>query len=211
MLDEDGQLVPPSEFIPVAERHGLMPQLTRWVVKRVVEKLRAHSRARLSVNLSAMDIADETLPEFIATYLNVNRVAPERLSFEITETAVIEDLASAGRWIESLRSVGCRFALDDFGAGFNSFGYLRNLPVDQIKIDGSLVVALRTDQTQVAMVKALQALADTLGKESVAEYVEDDELLRILREIGVTYGQGYRLGRPSPELVEGHVELALPV
>jgi diguanylate cyclase (GGDEF)-like protein/PAS domain S-box-containing protein len=200
LLAANGEALAAGAFIPTAERFGLIPQVTRLVVQQAVQALRAHPSVRLSVNLSGLDLCDAALPGFIEAYLRDQGVDPTRLGFEVTETALIKDLAQAERWIARIKSLGCRFALDDFGAGFVSFAYLRNLTVDQLKIDGSLVRALESDHTQSAFVQALHLLATTQGKETVAECVENGNVVRLLKELGVTYGQGYHLGRPSPFL-----------
>lgn len=200
LLDEGGEVLSPGAFIPVAERFGLMPELTRWVIERVISTLQEHPRVRIFVNLSGHCIADDDLLSFVEARLRELALEPGRLGFEITETTVVRDFEVASRWIERLRALGCVFALDDFGSGFSSFSYLRSLPVDELKIDGSLIRALEDDPAQRAIVQAIQILAHSLGKEVVAEFVENEAIARILKELGITYGQGYYLGKPSPEL-----------
>ncbi|MFZ5597360.1 MAG: bifunctional diguanylate cyclase/phosphodiesterase [Bacillota bacterium] len=200
MLDEGGNLVYPGVFIPVAERYGLMSQVDRWVFIRVMDLLRERRNIRLFVNLSGSSLADEALLSFIETQLRESGVDPSRLGFEITETAVVQDLAATERWVRRLKALGCRFALDDFGAGFNSFIYLHNLPVDQIKIDGYYIKTLENDPTRIALVQAMHSLALSLGMETVAEFVENEAILDIVKQTGITYGQGYYLKRPGPDL-----------
>jgi len=197
---ESGEIIPASKFVPAAERIGLMPKLTRWIIRQAVQTLDAHAQLRLSVNLSGLDLSDDALPDFIHACLTEYGVDPFRLGFEITETALIRNLVQAERWIRRVRSLGCSFALDDFGSGFVSFAYLRSLTVDQIKIDGLLIRSMEGDLAQRAFVRAVHLLARTLGKETVAEFVENERVVRILRQIGITYAQGYHLGAPGPEL-----------
>ena len=203
MRDESGGLVPPGSFIFAAERFGLMPQMTSWLIREVVARLSQHPGIRVFVNLSAHCLADDALLEQIAHLLREAGVDPARLGFEITETVIVRDMAAAERWIQRLRALGCRFALDDFGSGYSSLGYLRHLPVDQIKIDGSLVRTIATDATQRVFVKVIQELGAAIGKEVVAEFVENETIAAILREMGVALGQGYHLGRPGPDLPGG--------
>lgn len=195
----DGEMVYPGSFIPAAERFGLMPQLTRWIIQEAIHTLRQHSRIRVSVNLSGLDLSDETLPEFVEVRLRECDVEPSHLWFEITETAVVKDLALAERWIRRLKKLGCRFALDDFGTGFVSFAYLRNLPVDLLKIDGSFISVLEKDVTQRALVQSVQTLARAQGKETVAEFVENEAIAQIVKDVGITFGQGYYFGKPSAD------------
>lgn len=200
MKDGEGGVIPPGMFIPVAERYGLMSQVDRWVFEQVAKRIELQPSMRIFMNISGCSLADESLLEFIEKYLEERRVDPGRIGFEITETAVVQDLVAAERWVRRLKALGCRFALDDFGAGFNSFIYLHNLPVDQIKIDGYYIRLLENDPTRCALVKAMHALARTLGMETVAEFVENDAIMQIIKEIGITYGQGYHIDRPGPEL-----------
>lgn len=201
MRGEDGEIIPPGSFIPAAERFGLMPQLDRWVFNNVMVKLHDYPGTRLFMNLSGRSLADEALLDYIEYSIERSGVDPRRLGFEITETAAIQDLAVAERWVRRLKTLGCRFALDDFGSGFNSFIYLRKLPVDRVKIDGYYIRALENDPTRRALVQAMHALACTLGMETVAEFVENENILQVIREIGITYGQGYFLYPPEPDLL----------
>lgn len=199
---KEEKLIMPGEFIPIAEQFGLMPQLDRWVVKNVIRFLEKEPGVHLFMNLSSYSLADESMISFIEERLRRSRVNPQRLGFEITETTMVQDLNLAERWIRHLKLIGCRFALDDFGSGFNSFLYLRNLPLDQLKIDGYFIRTLANDSAQRNMVQAMQEMANALQIETVAEYVEDETTVSILKNIGVTYGQGYFLGKPQPGLVK---------
>jgi diguanylate cyclase (GGDEF)-like protein len=200
MVDQQGTLIPPGAFIPAAERFGLMPQIDRWIVRQTVRTLQAHPTITLFMNLSGRSLLDEALVDFIAAELRERGVEPARLGFEITETAAVQDFAHADRWIRQIKALGCHFVLDDFGVGFTSFAYLRHLPIDQVKIDGSFIQTIDRDTHNRAIVRAIHTLAIELGKATVAEFVERPAVLEILREIGITYAQGYYLGQPGPDL-----------
>ncbi len=202
MVDENGSLIMPGAFIAAAERFGLMPPLDRWVARGVIAMLRDNSTARIFMNLSGRSLADEGLLEFIRRELATADVAPARLGFEITETAAVQDFVRAEHWIREAKALGCPFALDDFGVGFTSFAYLRSLPVDQIKIDGSFIRTLEDDSSNRYIVQAMHTLARALGKETVAEFVESAAIRQIVREIGLTYAQGYYQGLPLAGLVD---------
>ncbi|MDA8097332.1 MAG: EAL domain-containing protein [Clostridia bacterium] len=195
---EDGELILPGRFIPVAERFGLMSQIDRWVLQAVLKELNARPGLILFMNLSGVSLGDEKLLEFIVEAISQSGVHPSRLGFEITETAAVKGMMLAERWIGRLKTLGCSFALDDFGIGFSSFSYLQLLPVDFVKIDGSYVRNLDVNTTHRALVQAMNTVAHTLGKKTVAEFVENSAILDVLRELEVNAGQGYYLGRPVP-------------
>lgn len=199
MREKDDEIILPGVFLQAAERFGLMPQVDRWVVEKVLAILRADSRVRIFVNISGESLGDEALLKTIEEKIIESRVDPRLLGFEITETTAVREEARTRCWIERLKNLGCSFALDDFGAGFSSFSYLRSLPVDYVKIDGSFVKNLDQDLTHRALVQAIYNVARALGKRTISEYVENEAVLRILRELGVDYGQGFFLGRPGPE------------
>ena len=201
MTGDTGELVLPGVFLPVAERFGLMPLVDCWVVEHAMEKLATSPDCHLFVNISGASLGDEGLLSWIERSVLDREVAPGRLTFEITETATIADLARVTRWIRRLKELGCQFALDDFGTGFSSFSYLRALPVDFVKIDGSFIRTIDSDRTNRALVQAMTMVAHILGKEVVAESVERPEVASILAEIGVEYGQGWLWGRSSAELL----------
>ncbi|UHQ24151.1 EAL domain-containing protein [Lysobacter sp. 5GHs7-4] len=201
--DEQGRLVVPGAFIPAAERYGLMPMIDRWVIETALANFnRLHPSGELlrtaTINLSGASIEDETLADLILELLTRHAVAPERVCFEITETVAVRNLAQVARFIERLRAVGCRFALDDFGAGMSSFGYLKNLPVDIIKIDGAFIRDLLTDPMSHAIVKAVTDIGHQRGLKVIAEWVTSDEILLELGAMGVDYAQGYALHQPEP-------------
>jgi diguanylate cyclase (GGDEF)-like protein len=200
LLDSDGGVIAPQKFIPAAEQFGLMPQLDRWVVKHAIQTLRKYPDIHLYANISGHSLADSSFLSFIEENMLLYGIEPQRLGFEITESAVVEDFERVKDWIERLKAFGCQFALDDFGTGFNSFLYLRNLPVDQLKLDGLFISTLAEDSTQRPLVQAMHQLARALGIETVAECVENKEVVKILQGIGVTYGQGFHLGRPAADI-----------
>ncbi|MGK0170100.1 MAG: Amt family ammonium transporter, partial [Gammaproteobacteria bacterium] len=198
---EDGSIVPPDAFMPAAERFGMVRKLDEWVVKTTLAWLRANPRHSndlflVSINLSGRSLGSE---EYLATLVEALEGAPhEKLCFEVTETGAIGNLAHAVEFIAKVRSLGCSFALDDFGSGLSSFGYLRQLPVDYLKIDGNLIKNIAVDEQEFAMVRSIAEVARTLGKQTVAEFVEDQAILDKLIELGIDFAQGYHLGRPLP-------------
>ena len=207
LRDEDGRVVAPGSFLPAAERYGLVSQLDRWVIGEAVahfDALHANGRPpqRCSINLSAASLEDEGLVDYVVGLVQSHGVEPRRLCFELTETVAVRDLARAVRFIERLRAFGCCVALDDFGAGMSSFGYLKNLPVDTIKIDGSFIRDLGADPMSRSIVDAITEIGHQRGIDVVAEWVDNDRVIEVLRELGVDYGQGHALHRPEPVLYQ---------
>ncbi|WP_341503293.1 bifunctional diguanylate cyclase/phosphodiesterase [Gallaecimonas sp. GXIMD4217] len=201
MVADDGTLVSPGRFLAAAERFKLMKQLDRWVLKSVIDWLGQHrdcwDRLILAVNLSGESMTDPLLARQISQWLLEAGVPGRCLCVEITESVAIDSLPRARRFMASLQKLGIRFALDDFGTGFSSFRYLQNLPVDYVKIDGSLIRDLAGNQRDRAMVQALATVCHSLSLPVVAEFVDDERLLPILRELGVDFAQGNLIGRPS--------------
>ncbi|MBA3485808.1 MAG: EAL domain-containing protein [Lysobacter sp.] len=205
--DEEGRLVAPGAFIPAAERYGLMPMIDRWVISTAlanVDRLHpAGAELRLvTINLSGASIEDDSLADLILQLLQAHAVAPQRVCFEITETVAVRNLMQVTRFIDRLRAVGCLVALDDFGAGMSSFGYLKSLPVDIIKIDGSFIRDLLSDPMSHSIVRAVTDIGHQRNMLVIAEWVTSDEMAQALVEIGVDYAQGFGLHRP--ELVPFH-------
>ncbi len=203
MNDENGSLIPPGAFIPAAERYNLMPQLDRWVVSNAVawyaEQLHGKRNLKLptlGINLSGASVSDPGFLEFIRTTLKARDVPARALCFEITETAAITHLKHAVRFMNELRETGCRFALDDFGSGMSSFAYLKNLPVDFIKIDGNFVREMHEDVVDLAMTEAINRIGHVMNIPTIAESVEKQETLDMLEELGVNYAQGFFVARP---------------
>jgi diguanylate cyclase (GGDEF)-like protein/PAS domain S-box-containing protein len=200
MVDESG-IIAPGMFIPAAERYGLMSAIDRWVVKRAFATLAAmDSRSRgihYAINLSGASIGDERFLEFLRGQFLQTGVPAELICFEVTETTAVRNLAAAVRFIRELKGLGCKFALDDFGAGMSSFAYLKHLPVDYLKIDGSFVQDMLNDQVNRDMVAAINDIGHSMGHKTIAEYVESEAILALLREIGVDFAQGYHIGKPT--------------
>lgn len=196
LADSGEKLTMPGAFLPAAERFGLMPDIDRWVIQNAV-RAAARDASTLSINLSGTTLAHPDIGDFIAEQIASHGASPNQFVFEVTETAAVANLAGTAEVLAMLRKLGCRTALDDFGAGMSSFAYLRALPVDWVKLDGRFVRELATNNVDQAMVKAMHDIARTLGKITVAEFVEDARALSILRELGVDLAQGYYLGRPG--------------
>jgi diguanylate cyclase (GGDEF)-like protein/PAS domain S-box-containing protein len=203
LRDEGGQAIPPSEFMRAAERYRLMPHVDRWVVHTALNAVGAGG-VRLApgrsvcLNLSGQTLGDPSFLEFVVDCLDRTGVAPEQLCFEVTENAVITNIEHARRFIGVLHGMGCRFALDDFGRGLSSFGNLKHLALDYLKIDGSFIRNLASDNVNQAMVTAMIKMARSLNFQVVAEQVEDPAALEAVRRMGVDFVQGYEIGRPQP-------------
>jgi len=202
MQGPHGRLIPPSAFIPAAERYGLMAELDRWVIHETMSILANDSFAEIgtgvSINVSGVTLNDETSLDFIREVLTKSSIKPERISFEITETAAIRNIMKTQAFMEELREWGCQFALDDFGSGLSSLNYLKRLPVDYLKIDGSFVRDLTKDEGSHVMVMSIQQMANGLGIETVAEGVEDRRTLNSLKKLDIDYVQGFAIGKPAP-------------
>ncbi len=204
MVGENGELIAPMAFIPAAERYGIMPRVDRWVIARVCREL---ARLRTSgggvvptcmVNLSGTSMCDPHLVDYIADCLARNRLAGAQLGFELTETAAVANLVQASQLMTRLRAMGCPIALDDFGSGMSSFSYLRNLPIDFLKIDGAFIRNINTDPIDFAMVETIHRIGGIMGVRTVAESVENASVLAALALIGVDFAQGFHISRPVP-------------
>jgi diguanylate cyclase (GGDEF)-like protein/PAS domain S-box-containing protein len=203
MRDHDGAMVSPGAFLPAAERYGLSVRIDRWVVSNAFSWLRSHpaelaQTQTCSINLSGPSISDKDFLGFVIDQLDAKAIPAEKICFEITETAAITNLSSAGRLISTLRGLGCSFALDDFGSGVSSFAYLKNLAVDSIKIDGVFVKDICTDPVSRALVKSINDMGHAMGKRTIAEAVESKAIFEELRRIGVDYAQGFGIAAPAP-------------
>jgi len=198
----DGNVVMPNSFMPAAERYHLMPHIDRWVVTRALAHLRGlHERGErmnLAINLAGQTLCDEQFPGFVTEAVKASGVPPEWLCFEVTETTAITNLSRAVELISELKRMGCRFALDDFGSGLSSFNYLKNLPVDYLKIDGSFVKDMDRNPVDRAMVEAINEIGHLMGIQTVAEFVTRLGVLEALDEMGVDYAQGYFIATPEP-------------
>ena len=203
MRDETGAIIPPGAFLPAAERYSLMPLVDRWVIQRAFEWLSgnpAHLEGLeyCAINLSGTSVSDERFLDFLVEQLTSMRIPAGKICFEITETAAIANLVKASHFITTLKEIGCTFALDDFGSGMSSFAYLKKLPVDFLKIEGMFVRDICSDPVDYAMVKSINELGHAMGKRTIAEFVENREILERVRDIGVDYVQGYGIARPKP-------------
>ncbi|MFJ3481853.1 EAL domain-containing protein [Pseudomonas sp. NPDC090202] len=204
LRDESGRMILPDSFIPAAERYGMMTTLDRWVVQNVFKIIAEclsdnHSGplAVCAINLSGTSIGDDAFLEYLRQQFQIYAIPPELICFEITETSAIANLGSAIRFINELKSLGCRFSLDDFCAGMSSFAYLKHLPVDFLKIDGSFVKDMLDDPVNRAMVEVINHIGHVMGKQTIAEFVESPQIEQALLEIGVDYAQGYVIERPQ--------------
>ncbi len=201
---DDGDSILPGGFMPAADRFGLINQVDRWVVDKAVTKLaelhQDNTSVRFAINLSARAFEDKDLLPMIHSILGDTGLNPAALTFEITETATISNLSEATRFIYKLKDMGCMFALDDFGTGFSSFAYLKHLPVDKLKIDGSFVKNMASSSVDQAMVQSMNQIAHALGKLTIAEFVENNATLRMLKEYGVDYAQGNYLSKPQTDI-----------
>ena len=200
MLDKEGNTIPPGSFIPAAERFDIMSSVDSWVIKNTLSIMQQekYKNINFSINLSGQSLGDLTFMENCISQLEKSEVNPERVCFEITETAMIANLSSAIRSVSILQGLGCKIALDDFGSGLSSFAYLKNLPVDYLKIDGSLIKDLETDSVNVTMVKSIIHIGHSMKLETIAEYVENNAILDILRDLKIDYVQGYGIAKPVP-------------
>jgi diguanylate cyclase (GGDEF)-like protein/PAS domain S-box-containing protein len=200
MVDDHGDLIPPGTFLQVAERFDLIQDIDRWVARRALELIAGHADQglRLTVNLSGRTLTDDRLLADLEDGIAQTGADPGCLTFEVTETAAVANIHLAREFAERLREIGCRFALDDFGAGFGSFYYLKHLPFDYLKIDGEFVSNCLSNRTDQLVIRAVVDIAQGLGKETVAEFAADEELVQFLRRQGVDYAQGFHIGKPLP-------------
>ncbi|WP_293761495.1 EAL domain-containing protein [uncultured Paraglaciecola sp.] len=203
MVDESGLLVSPNAFLPAAERYHLMTKIDKWVIRNQFDYLSKNPEHLASLELCSINLSGPSLtaPGFLQAvidYLNYYQIPAEKICFEITETAAISNLTDATNFIDAMHKKGCSFALDDFGTGLSSFAYLKYLPVDFLKIDGLFVKGIVDDPIDYAMVKSIHEVGRVMGKKTVAEFVENSDVVLKLKEIGVDYSQGYGIAKPCP-------------
>jgi diguanylate cyclase (GGDEF)-like protein len=206
MTGESGELLPAADFIDVAERSGMVQELDRWVVTQALELIGEREKAgapvSLHMNISGASVTDLSVLEFIERRLDEGEADPARCTFEITQTARVEDYDTAAGFADRLTEFGCEVAIDDYGAGFGPFAYLQKVPFDVIKIDGAFIRDLPRNDADQLTVKAIVDIARGLGKRTIAEFVEDEDTRTLLQEYGVDMAQGYHLGRPT-DVAEG--------
>jgi EAL domain-containing protein (putative c-di-GMP-specific phosphodiesterase class I) len=204
MRDVGGSEIQPMAFIPAAERYSIMPALDSWVIEETMKLCKRYLSSKLeqsclfAINLSGASLKDAAFRQMLLTHLQESPAMGPHLCFEITETAAIGNLAVVNEFIEAMREFSCRFALDDFGSGLSSFTYLKNLKVDYLKIDGAFVRDIASNPIDHSMVEAIHRIGHQMGLKTVAEYVESDQTLAVLRQIGVDYVQGNGIHRPEP-------------
>ena len=204
LIDSDGAQVMPADFFSAAERYQLMEELDRWVVTETLQLLAVRMEdfrdlsLRIAINLSGQSLGSEQFLPFVVEQIEKSGVPAKMLSFEVTETVAMANLQRAQKFMHTLRDLGCRFSLDDFGTGLSSFAYLKLFPVDTLKIDGSFVRDITTNVTSQSVVAAIAEVARVMQLESVAEYVQDEAAMGLLKDLGVTWGQGFLLGAPEP-------------
>jgi diguanylate cyclase (GGDEF)-like protein/PAS domain S-box-containing protein len=210
MRDETGKIVAPDNFIAAAERYGITPQIDRWVIENAFRWLvsEADEREKLamcSINLSGQSLADDKFLPYVIEQFNRSGLDATKICFEITETAAIASFSQANRFIQALKQLGCKFALDDFGTGLSSFGYLKHFPVDFLKIDGSFVKEILHDPIDREMVRSINEIGHLTGKQTIAEFAENIEIINMLRTLGVDFAQGYGVAQPQRVLKAANI------
>ena len=206
LTDRANEIIPPSVFLDIAERNFLMTDIDIWVVnnlfktleKTIISKNKCHSwhNYRFSINLSGSSLNNESFLQFLKHKIEACSLPPELFCFEITESVAVADLTRVIKFINSLKELGCSFALDDFGKGVSSLTYLKSLPVDYLKIDGSFIKELNIDSASKVMVEAINHIAEGIGLKTIAEFVENENILSSVRNLNVDYAQSFHLSRP---------------
>jgi len=201
MRDSNSDIILPNGFLPSAQRIGLMVDIDKWILSKSISTLKKvrenNPEVRFSINLSAKAMCDPEILMIITDALITNQIDPGSITFEITEDTAIANMDMAVKFLHQLEELGCKTALDDFGTGYSSFAYLKDLPVDYVKIDGSFVQNIDTDQLNLAMVKSMNEVAHATGKKTVAEFVKNQDILDAIKAIGIDYAQGYHIGKPE--------------
>ena len=200
--DETGRIVAPNDFIAAAERYGITPAIDRWVIENafrwlVSEADEREKLAQCSINLSGQSLGDDKFLPFVIEQFHHSGLDASKICFEITETAAVQSFSQANRFIQALKELGCKFALDDFGTGLSSFGYLKHFPVDFLKIDGSFVREILRDPIDREMVRSINEIGHLTGKQTIAEFAENAEIIQMLTSLGVDYAQGYGVAQPQ--------------
>ncbi|MBT8130866.1 MAG: EAL domain-containing protein, partial [Gammaproteobacteria bacterium] len=207
--DSNGEVIPAADFLPAAERFNMMPGIDRWVISNTIEKLIFRGcvtdagQYMLSVNLSGSSLSDPSFLDFAYSKIKQAKIRPDSLCIEITETAAIANIDTAARFIRDMRQLGCRFSLDDFGSGLSSFAYLKDLPVDFLKIDGRFVRNIDQNRIDHSMVQAIGNIGAAMGLRTVAERVESKATLIQLENLGIDFAQGYLFAKPAPVVDRG--------
>lgn len=203
-LNDQGKVISPDSFIPTAERYNLMPMIDEWVISNTIEFVKHytekyHSDIRVAINLSGQSLSEDSVLNLITDKLRKNKnLKKELICFEITETAAIANMSKAVEFITHIKQMGCNFSLDDFGSGLSSFSYLKNMPVDNIKIDGVFIREIHTDSVNRVFVESIHNISKIMGIKTTAEYVENEEILNCIKSIGIDYAQGYHISKPLP-------------
>ena len=201
--DDDGRLISPGAFLPAAERYGLIHKIDHWVIKNTFAWLSNNpsvlAKTHLcSINLSGLSLSDEDLTEYVTRYIKLYNIDCNKICFEITESSAIQNLSLAFEFIHNMHELGCSFSLDDFGTGMSSFSYLKQLPVNHLKIDGSFIRHIDSDPIDLAMTRSINEIGHVMGMSTMAEFVESKEILQLLSQLGVDYAQGYHIAQPAP-------------
>jgi len=202
LRNDKGEIIPPNDFLPAAESYNLIFMIDKWVVKSTLKWLHQHPEILskgiiCNINLSGFSIGQRGFSEALKYSIRKYQIPPQQICFEITETVAIEDFNKASEFMNAMKSMGCKFALDDFGSGMSSFGYLKNLDADIMKIDGSLVKNIHRNKIDKVMVKSIHEIAHSMGLQTVAEYVENTDIVGCLKDIGVDYAQGFHFSKPQ--------------
>ena len=202
-IKENDRFISPGAFLPPAERYGLIHRIDHWVIKNTLAWLSEHpevlTKTKLcSINLSGLSLSDEELSHYVTQYLKQYAIDCKKICFEITESSAIQNLPLAFEFIHNMHKLGCSFSLDDFGTGMSSFSYLKQLPVNHLKIDGSFIRHIESDPIDLAMTRSINEIGHVMGMSTIAEFVENEEIFQLLRQLGVDYAQGYHIAKPAP-------------
>jgi EAL domain-containing protein (putative c-di-GMP-specific phosphodiesterase class I) len=202
MINDNDDIIAASDFVSSAEKYNLMPDIDRWVIRNIFSYSKKYNHLDANqiffINLSGTSFNDEAFLTFVEEELCNTAVDPAKICFEVTETAAITNIQQAQKFIRAVKKLGCSFALDDFGSGLSSFNYLKELDVDYLKIDGAFIRDILIDKKDLSIVEAIAQLANSLGIQTIAEYVESDEIMQKIADIGIGYAQGFGIQVPQP-------------